>query len=261
MTSFALLAFITLSMLFQAACANHMTLTAQQSTRASNSVFLTPTKEKTIFIEVRNTSDQPSAVLSELPAAIAAKGYTLTEDPDQAHFILQVTTVFAAKAKPGATLDTLVSGGFGAAIGGAAGTTLALTRGGLGFIPGGTLIGAGVGLAASKLTEDTQFTLVADAQITERTKGAVEQTITTQSKPGGGLPDQNGPIIGLFGAGQSVAAPQAGQAHQSIQETRRGNERIHTVRYATLSQEMWPDDARTIQDLKGRLIASISGLF
>ena len=157
-------------------CANHMTLTKQQTTATSNTIFLRPTADRTIYIETRNTSDRPNATLSTLPQLLAAKGFTVTANPDKAHFILQVTTVSAVKAKPGTTLDSLVAGGFGSVIGGGAGAALALTGHGAGFIPSGAALGAGLGFLASKATEDTQFGLIADAQIIECTKEVVEQS-------------------------------------------------------------------------------------
>lgn len=137
MNLISLIPLLTSMVLLSTACANHMTLTKQQTTATSNTIFLRPTADRTIYIETRNTSDRPNATLSTLPQLLAAKGYTVTADPDKAYFILQVTTVSAVKAKPGTTLDSLVAGGVGSVIGGGGGAALALTGHGAGFIPGG----------------------------------------------------------------------------------------------------------------------------
>jgi hypothetical protein len=175
-------------------CANHLTLKRPLSSQASNTVFLQPSKDKTIYVEVRNASDNPHALLSALPSRLSEKGYTVVQDPDLAHFILQATTVFAAKAKPGTTLDSLVAGGFGSMVVGGLGTALALSRNmGFGYIPGGAAAGALVGFVGSKATEDTQLSLVADIQVTERTKDQVEQVVSSQVAQGGGA-SQSGEI-------------------------------------------------------------------
>ena len=252
--------FIAVILLITTGCANHLTIKRQLSSQASNTVFLQPTKEKTIYVEVRNASDNPHALLSDLPSRLTQKGYTVVQDPDQAHFVLQATTVFAAKAKPGTTLDSLVAGGFGSVIGGGLGTAIAVSRGaGFGMIPGGAAAGAVVGFVGSKATEDTQLSLVTDIQITERTKEQVEQVVSSQIAQGGGLPNQ-GKSITLF-SGQSLNAPNAGNMTETIQEVHRGNTRIHKARYAAMAQEMWMSEKEASEDLVKRLTDSISGLF
>ncbi len=251
---------LTLLTIFTAACANHLTVTREAQTKSSSTIFLRPTSEKTIFLEVRNTSDNPKAILSGLSSQLIQKGYTLVQDPDKAHFIVQVTTVFSAKAKPGTTLDSLVAGGFGAIVGGAAGTAAALGGKSFAWIPGGAAIGAAAGFVGSKITEDKQLSIVADAQIIEKTKETVEQVTTSQTSAGGGLPATNNALISLF-ASQSLSAPNAGQITESTQEVHRGNERIHKSRYASLAQEMWMDEEAATVDLVKRLTDSIAGLF
>ncbi|MDK2741890.1 MAG: complement resistance protein TraT [Nitrospira sp. BO4] len=248
-------------LLLTTACANHMTVNRISQAKSSTTIFLRPTNEKTIFLEARNTSDNPNATLSDLPARLTEKGYTLLQDPDKAHFIVQVTTVFAAKAKPGSTLDSLVAGGFGGAMGGAIGTAATLGSGkGFGWIPGGAAIGAAAGFIGSKVTEDDQLSIVADCQIIEKTKEMVEQVVSSQTTPGGGLPAPNNSLVSLFG-GQSLSTPNAGQTTETTQEVHRGNERIHKSRYASMAQEMWMDQNAATADLVKRLTDSIAGLF
>jgi hypothetical protein len=78
---------IVLLLLTTTACANHMTLTRESQAKSSNTIFLRPTNDKTVDLEVRNTSDSPKAILTDLPARLTDKGYTLVQDPDTAHFI------------------------------------------------------------------------------------------------------------------------------------------------------------------------------
>jgi len=78
---------IVLLLLTTTAYANHMTLTRESQAKSSNTIFLRPTNDKTVDLEVRNTSDSPKAILTDLPARLTDKGYTLVQDPDTAHFI------------------------------------------------------------------------------------------------------------------------------------------------------------------------------
>ncbi len=62
-----------------------------------------------VFIQVRNTSDKPNFdIVQPIKAAIVAKGYRITEDPDQAHFKLQAQVLSVTKAdpRPAATAET-----------------------------------------------------------------------------------------------------------------------------------------------------------
>src|SRR5690349_9896133 len=61
-------------------------------TKMSASVFLdpVPSEKKTVFLQIRNTSDRPGLNLeSDLANALMAKGYTLVFAPEQAHYLLQ----------------------------------------------------------------------------------------------------------------------------------------------------------------------------
>lgn len=261
MKSLALL--LCLVMLGLTGCAGHATLTRDTQVKISQTIFLRPSQDKTVYLELRNASDNPRAVLSDLPNTLRAKGYTVIDDPEKAHFIVQATTVFAAKAKPGSTLDALIAGGFGAGIGGAIGTAAVLSGGNsLGWIPGGAAIGALGGFLASKVTEDTHYAIVSDVQIIEKTTEQVEQTITSQHSPGAGLSTPGTGILGLLGGGTpSLSAPNAGQGTESVQEVHRGHERIHTTRLASMAQQMWMSTDEATTDLVQRLTDGVAGLF
>ena len=72
-------------------------------TQMSDSVFLDPVgqEKRTIFIQVRNTSDKPNFdIESSLKTAIAAKGYRILQDPDKAHFMLQAPNPQCLKSRP-----------------------------------------------------------------------------------------------------------------------------------------------------------------
>ncbi|RMH38359.1 MAG: hypothetical protein D6690_00125 [Nitrospirae bacterium] len=243
---------------FTTACAGHLTLTQETQLAKSQSVFLEPTKDKTAYLEIRNASDNPGLTLSGLQEAIAAKGYTLVEDPEQAHFLVQSEVVYCNKAKGGTTADTLLAAGWGGAIGAVAGTGAFLGGGSPAWIPGLGIGGALAGAAASKLTENTTYVCAIDVQITERTKEAVQQTITQQAAPAPSTRASS--VISALIGGTSVAPPTAGNTQQQITETRTGHTRIHQVRFVVSTTKMWLGLDEATPALEQRLVQGISGV-
>ena len=82
-------------------------------TRRSAAVFLDPVgpDKKTVFIQVRNTSDKPSFDLEgPIRNAIRARGYQVLDDPEAAHFKLQahhVSAMLPSWANAGSRPSTL----------------------------------------------------------------------------------------------------------------------------------------------------------
>ena len=150
------------------------------STKMSDAVFLDPVgqDQRTLFVQVRNTSDQPSFTIEPaLKAAIAGKGYRIVDDPDRATFKLQAQILSVAKTDPTAAAAAL-SAGYGGAIGGA---VLGGTIGGVMNNARGLAIGAGVGALAGGLAEtvanamvkDVLFVAITDIQISQKAKDGV----------------------------------------------------------------------------------------
>ena len=114
------------------------------STKMSDAVFLDPVgpDQRTLFVQVRNTSDQPSFTIEPaLKAAIAGKGYRIVDDPNRATFKLQAQILSVAKTDPTSAAAAL-SAGYGGAI---AGAVLGGTIGGAVGGARGLGIGAGAG--------------------------------------------------------------------------------------------------------------------
>ena len=158
------------------------------STKMSDAVFLDPVgpDKRTLFVQVRNTSDQPSFTIEPaLKAAIAGKGYQIVDDPDRATFKLQAQILSVAKTDPTAAAAAL-SAGYGGAIGGA---VLGGTIGGAINNARGLAIGAGVGAMAGGLAEtvanamvkDVTFVAITDIQISQKTKEGVTGTQKTKA--------------------------------------------------------------------------------
>lgn len=76
-------------------------------TRMSASIMMTPVEpeQRTVFVQVRNSSSEPSFDLQQdITAAIEKRGYRIVSDPQQAHFWLQANVLSVAKEHPGELL-------------------------------------------------------------------------------------------------------------------------------------------------------------
>jgi len=183
---------------------NHSKLDVQ--THMSETVFLDPVPQtdRTVYVTARNTSDHQDIDLrGALAGAIAARGYMIVTDPDQAHYMLRVNVLQAGEIK-----DSDKAGVLAAKYGepliagaGAAAATSAL-GGGAGATTG---VGLGVGLAAyaaNAFIKNVTYSVVVDMQLSERPRsgakvkqststvaaqanGSAERIVTAQPPQGG----------------------------------------------------------------------------
>lgn len=141
----------------------------QTAAKMSQSVFINPVaKEKrVIFISARNTSGQSVDISQKLTSALMQKGYTITDDPEKATYILMTNILYCDKKSENNTGGAAAMGGMiGAGVGGynhgsATGTVV------------GGLIGAGVMGLIGNLTEDEIYQMQVDILIREKSKGVV----------------------------------------------------------------------------------------
>jgi len=145
------------------------------SSKQSKTIFLDPvsTAQKTVFVSVKNTSDEEIDIARSLQTALSSHGYKIINDPNSAHYLLQANVLKVGKMSIAASQSAL-GGGYGSAIAGAvAGTAIgSLANSGTGLIAGG-LAGGVIGLAADSFVKDVNYTMITDVQISERVgKGA-----------------------------------------------------------------------------------------
>jgi hypothetical protein len=141
----------------------------------SQTIWLEPSSEKTVYIQVRNTSDKDMSNLQTLIANdLSAKGYKVTNSSDTAYFWVQANVLKADKMDLRQTQGFLSSGYEGAATGAHWGRVLPpitpalrAPRWALGWLPVWWV------LAADAMVEDVNFTMVTDLQISERSKAPV----------------------------------------------------------------------------------------
>ena len=155
----------------------------------SNTFFLPPSTQKTVFIQARNSSDNQDVSFHDLGSRLTAKGYQVIQDPDVAHYVVLANIVYCNITKTEMPVESIVASGYG---GGFGSTMMSGLHGLTGMAsmagPQGALIGtaADMGLSAvegigsavgslfgsssstPKMPDDVNYACVADIQITEQ---------------------------------------------------------------------------------------------
>jgi len=124
-------------------------------TKMSETIFLDPVgpDKKTVFIDIKNTSDKEVNIVQDLSAAIAGKGYRCVQDPNQAHYLLQGNILSVGKVDPSA-LQSVMAGGYGGAMfGGVVGAGIGAATGqSWGSMAAGGIIGGIAGFSGGVWT-------------------------------------------------------------------------------------------------------------
>ena len=145
----------------------HRSLETQ--TQLSKTIFLDPvaSSQKTMFISVKNTSDQAIDISQPLASAFRSHGYKVVNNPAQAHYILQANILKVGKMAKSASQSAL-GGGFGSSIAGAAtGAALGSFSSNSNAMLAGGVVGGVAGLVADSLVKNVNFTMITDIKITE----------------------------------------------------------------------------------------------
>ena len=151
-------------------------------TKMSDTIWLEPAaaNEKTVFIQIRNTSGKNLNIEQKITNILASKGYRIVNDPSEAKYWLQANILKVDKVN----LDN--ENGFsdavlGAGIGGVLG---AQRSGGAYTALGWGLAGAAIGTLADALVSDTAYAMVTDILITEKTGRNVQTSTRNSVKQG-----------------------------------------------------------------------------
>lgn len=141
-------------------------------TKMSDSIFLDPVapSQKTIFIQVRNTSDKSDFdVAKSLAASVEARGWRVVSDPGVASYLLQVNILSVGKSDKTAAEKALRSG-YGGVLGSVAlGAGVSAVSGGNGRNAGaaGLVLGA-ADFVGGLLVKDVYFAAITDVQLSKR---------------------------------------------------------------------------------------------
>lgn len=145
--------------------------------------------ERSVFVDVRNTSDKDIDVAGFIRQQIEARGYTIAENPRDAFYILQANVLYVGQADPSAIQQSLLAGYGGALGGGVVGGMLGAASSFKGAAIGtgvGALVGGVTEVVAGSLVKDVTYTIVTDLQIAEKTPEEVAQTVQSSLKQGTG---------------------------------------------------------------------------
>jgi len=94
----------------------------------SNTVFLDPNTNRTVYTQLRNASENQQVTLSEVNTKLSTKGYQLVQDPEQANYWIQAKVIYCHRAADGATPEGVAKAGPGAGI--SSGGTTMMSAGG-----------------------------------------------------------------------------------------------------------------------------------
>ena len=153
------------------------------ATKMSSTIFLDLEDdfEKTVYIDIRNTSDLPLMITPMVVAYLVQRGYLIKQHPRDAYYILQANILQAGKTSVSAARQSLYSGFGGTLIGAAVGGVA--TRSRHGVVVGG-LVGTAAEVIAGSLVKNVTYSVVVDIQISERSSVVVAENTNSQFKQG-----------------------------------------------------------------------------
>ena len=159
-----------------------MSLSAQMS----DTIFLDPeilNKNRSVFVRVTNTSDFQEINFADiLKGKLTVKGFSITNSPSSAGYIIQANLLYIGTEKQDLTAEGMLAGGFGGAMGGSrigSGWTSAIAgAAGMGIV--GSVVG---GVVGSMIHVDTYLGAV-DIQVKEASKGMVKGVMKTDARQG-----------------------------------------------------------------------------
>ncbi|QXO15830.1 MULTISPECIES: complement resistance protein TraT [Vibrio] len=156
-------------------------------TTMSETIWLDPVSasQRTIFLQVRNTTDKQIDIQQELKEKLTQKGYSVVQDPAAAHYWLQANVLKAEKMDP-ASAQGFLNSGYGGALSGAAIGALAAASATShsNTIGAAGLIGGAIGLVGNALVEDVYYALITDVRVVEKTDNKVTSTEVAQLSNG-----------------------------------------------------------------------------
>lgn len=169
-----------------AGCAATYTAVAKRNldvqTKMTDTIFLEPVPpaQRTVFVEVKNTSDKPDLDIERpIRERIASRGWQLVDDPRRAQVILQANVLQAGRTSETAA-EQMYGRGYGApltgaAVGGTAGYVIGKAAPGNAAVwsLGGAVVGGLAETVAGAAVQDVTYSIITDIQIQERAPGEV----------------------------------------------------------------------------------------
>ena len=178
---------IMLSLLIGGCSAPHTMIKKRNldvQTQMSESIFLEPVApaKRIIFVNIRNTSDKELPIEQLIRNRIIANGFQITDDPEQATYMLQANILSIGRADLRSS-SSMLEAGFGGLM---LGSTIShmkdhsSRRSANRDEAKGMLIGATVALIADAMVDDVLYTMVTDLRVRERPQ--ISEIITQVEK-------------------------------------------------------------------------------
>ncbi len=266
----AAIAALVLSSIGLAGCAgvdavtNHADLDVH--THMSETVFLDPVPptQRTIYMGIRNTSDYPDIdVRGPLAQALTARGYTVVDDPQAAHYLLQANVLQAGKLD-NQQVSGILSAGFGQPL-----LAGAASGGLVGGFTGNANAGLGVGLgvaAASALFnyayQDVTYAITVDIQLAERPLHAAHVYQHTHTHHGHGNASTQVALTDSTAQTYGVAASGSGNSSERDQDVEEDADfKKYNVRDVAYADKVNLRMAEAIPPLEQHLASSFANLF
>ena len=178
---------MTLMLLLLSGCSSLETAIKKRNlateTKLSETIWLSPENimDKTVFVQVKNTSTSNLDMESEIKNTLIAKGYKIVSAPKNANYWLQVNILQLGKMDlKESALSGIAGAGIGAAIGG-------YNTGSVNTAVGWGLVGGAIGVLSDALVEDSYYTMITDILVSEKSNTKVNKlsvNATTQGTQG-----------------------------------------------------------------------------
>jgi hypothetical protein len=206
-------------------------------TKMSATIFLEPVapKERTVFVQIRNTSDKLLNIDEAIKTAIMARGYTIESDPNQAHYILQANVLQVGRIDVSALEQNDSAATGGVIVGAAAGAILGGSNSTEGAIIGGLLAGLLENISGS-MVKVVHYSMITDIQISERIQGPISEEFRSKLK-----------------SGSTASTTQKSETVSSLKK--------YQTRIVSTARQVDLEFAEALPHLEQGLINSISGTF
>ncbi|WP_199770166.1 complement resistance protein TraT [Helicobacter mesocricetorum] len=237
-----------------------LTTQIQSKVTMSQSIFIDPVSKdkKSIFLSMHNTSGEKVDLEAKIIKELLAKGYTISDDPQMATYILQLNVLYLdVKKENNAAPAGAIGGVAGAGVGGynhnsATGTVV------------GGLLGAAVGALAGKLTEDTIIQMQVDINIRQKIRGGTTHTNATLNKQ---AQVKDTRIQGLLNSVSGDVAPTQGGGKLNDNQTNY-NEQVFKSNYSQKQASMFAEATKlnlqfneVVEILEDKIATQIAGIF
>ncbi|HAG62331.1 MAG TPA: hypothetical protein DCL40_05450 [Coxiellaceae bacterium] len=153
------------------------------NTAMSKSIFLSGDHaNKTVYLDIHNTTDKQIDLKPQIASNLTNKGYTVTNSPSNAHYVLQVNVLQFGKTSVTSAKEMTHSGYGGTAEGAVAGAAIASSRATAGHhnVAAGGLIGAAATTIVDNAVKDIIISGLTDVKITEHLSSGKNKVYTVR---------------------------------------------------------------------------------